>query len=946
MTQAELKRVMRLLKEIYAEAEKESLTHGLDSEEFKALQEKLRETALSKLGFTVEEYREAKAELEKVKTEKIEATKPQGPMQVEIKGVAEMKGDPGNDGHTPTDEELVALIKPLIPEPISGKTPTHEELLALIKPLIPKVKDGETPSDERLIALIKPLLPDVIGPVDAATGFLVGEIEKVRKEIPAPLKEEELIQKIEEISATSFKKNIDIMGMPDFRKVAMGLDSRISDIENNGAGGGASSFLELTDTPDDYTDDAQKFVKVNAAGDGLEFVAGSGVTAEWGDITGTLADQTDLQTELDAKQDVLTGLTASVDELNYTDGVTSAIQTQLDGKQPLDSDLTTIAGLADPNADRILFWDDSAGAYGYLTASTGLTISTTNMTVRTSSAIQTGIVELATDAETLTGTDTARATTPANIAAKLASPGTIGGTAPGAASFTNITVSGTVDGRDVAADGTKLDGIEALADVTDTTNVTAAGALMDSEVTNLAAVKAFDPTDYATSAQGTLADSAVQDLSDLGITADATELNYVDGVTSAIQTQLDAKANSSGALTQFVGNGNHKVFYSNGSGDITELTLGADGTFLKSNGATSAPTFATPAGSGDVSKVGTPVDGQLGVWTGDGTIEGDAALTFDTSTDTLSTVDLSLSNDLLLASASAINFASGDVTITHVAASGSLVINADVDNNAADTVISLGVDGNGEALLSSTAFYPGANDGNALGTTTNGWSDLFLAEGGVINWDSSDVTLTQTGNVLAVAGGDLRVATADVGTNADSVPTLSSTNTLTNKTLTSPAINTATLGGHQLMAEGAALQFDSALSADGTYNGWVRAGTAGATLAFGDLCYLDPTDSRWELVDANAAAGADGDARGVLGICVLAAASDGSATTMLLWGVVRADTAFPTFTVNNPVYISETAGDVTGTQPTTTDVVIRIVGVGLTGDELFFNPDQTWATHT
>lgn len=35
----------------------------------------------------------------------------------------------------------------------------------------------------------------------------------------------------------------------------------------------------------------------------------------------------------------------------------------------------------------------------------------------------------------------------------------------------NITVSGTVDGRDVATDGTKLDGIETSADVTDETNV-------------------------------------------------------------------------------------------------------------------------------------------------------------------------------------------------------------------------------------------------------------------------------------------------------------------------------------------------------------------------------------------------------------------------------------------------------------------------------------------
>jgi len=36
-----------------------------------------------------------------------------------------------------------------------------------------------------------------------------------------------------------------------------------------------------------------------------------------------------------------------------------------------------------------------------------------------------------------------------------------------------------------------------------------------------------------------------------------------------------------------------------------------------------------------VTKVGTPVNNQIGVWTGDGTLEGDAAFTFDTSTDTL-----------------------------------------------------------------------------------------------------------------------------------------------------------------------------------------------------------------------------------------------------------------------------------------------------------------------
>ena len=46
--------------------------------------------------------------------------------------------------------------------------------------------------------------------------------------------------------------------------------------------------------------------------------------------------------------------------------------------------------------------------------------------------------------------------------------------------FANITVTGTVDGRDVATDGSKLDTVEQNADVTDAINVAAAGALMKS----------------------------------------------------------------------------------------------------------------------------------------------------------------------------------------------------------------------------------------------------------------------------------------------------------------------------------------------------------------------------------------------------------------------------------------------------------------------------------
>lgn len=97
------------------------------------------------------------------------------------------------DGHTPTDEEIIALIEPRIPkvkdgyspkkgidykDGIDGETPSDERLLKLITRLIPKVKDGITPTKEELVAIIKPLLDEIdIEEKDAAT--IVSEINKL-----------------------------------------------------------------------------------------------------------------------------------------------------------------------------------------------------------------------------------------------------------------------------------------------------------------------------------------------------------------------------------------------------------------------------------------------------------------------------------------------------------------------------------------------------------------------------------------------------------------------------------------------------------------------------------------------------------------------------------------------------------------------------------------------
>lgn len=148
----------------------------------------------------------------------------------------------------------------------------------------------------------------------------------------------------------------------------------------------------------------------------------------------------------------------------------------------------------------------------------------------------------------------------------------------------------------------------------------------------------------------------------------------------------------------------------------------------------------------------------------------------------------------------------------------------------------------------------------------------------------------------------------------------------------------AALGAEITLGENYGIKFDAALSADGKYCGFVRAGTAGAALAFGDAVYLAVADSRWELADADSEA----KTKPLLGICVLAAASDGDATTVLLCGFVRADTAFPSFTIGAPVFLSTTDGDLSSTAPSGSGDCIRCVGQAWTADELWFNPSPDW----
>ena len=56
-----------------------------------------------------------------------------------------------------------------------------------------------------------------------------------------------------------------------------------------------------------------------------------------------------------------------------------------------------------------------------------------------------------------------------------------------------------------------------------------------------------------------------------------------------------------------------------------------------------------------------------------------------------------------------------------------------------------------EMVLVENSLSPGTSDGTALGTTSLMWSDIFLASGGVMNFNNGNVTITHSSNTLTVA---------------------------------------------------------------------------------------------------------------------------------------------------------------------------------------------------
>lgn len=104
------------------------------------------------------------------------------------------------------------------------------------------------------------------------------------------------------------------------------------------------------------------------------------------DLTAAEVQALDGVTATAAELNILDGVTATAAELNYVDGVTSNVQTQLNAKQPLDGELTTLGGMP-------------SGTASLLASSTELTSTTAELNLLDGKSVVTSVSGSSTDVQ-------------------------------------------------------------------------------------------------------------------------------------------------------------------------------------------------------------------------------------------------------------------------------------------------------------------------------------------------------------------------------------------------------------------------------------------------------------------------------------------------------------------------------------------------------------------
>ena len=504
-------------------------------------------------------------------------------------------------------------------------------------------------------------------------------------------------------------------------------------------------------------------------------------TAELNILDGVTATASELNildgvTATASELNIMDGVTATTAELNYVDGVTSNIQTQLDSK--ISATLTQeqvedfVGGMLDGTETGIsVTYDDTDGNIDFVVA----TQSDNNFTTTLKNKLD--AIEASADV-----TDTSNVTSAgALMDSEVTNLAFVKGLTKGISDGNVLTANDAVADNDfLRIDGTEVEGltvaevlsalsVESGADVTDATNVTAAGALMDSEVTDLDGIKSLTvPNSTTISTFGaSLVDDANAGAARTTLGVDASGTDNSTNVT-LVTSSHDYLSLSGQAITLGTIDISDDTNLSAGTNiSLSGDTLNVDDAFLinsgndSTSGTITAAGFTTTgtlaAGLADIDDVvinGTTIghtdDTDL-ITLADGnvTIAGELDLTtLDVSGD--ADIDGTLEADAITVGGTALNTVIAGVTVANATLASTVTITDKSDNVNYDLVF-----GNSTSALydDTGALYYNPSTGtlrvpnlNVAGTTTQVDTVTMNAENAVVfegaTADGYETTLT------------------------------------------------------------------------------------------------------------------------------------------------------------------------------------------------------------
>ena len=326
-----------------------------------------------------------------------------------------------------------------------------------------------------------------------------------------------------------------------------------------------------------------------------------------------------------------------------------------------------------------------------------------------------------------------------------------------------ITTNSTFDGRDVATDGTKLDGIEASADVTDTANVTSAGAAMKannlSDLPNKSTARTNLGVAIGSNVQAY--SSVLQNTTASFLTADETKLDYIT-VTQAVsldQMETDIAALENGMVYKgdwnagsgsFPGGGSAQTgwfYYVSGAGTVNSISFAVGDNIVATTDNASTSTYASNWSKHDQTDAVQAVVGLTGSVSKSALL---SALNVEDGADVTDTANVTSAGALMdsevtnLAQVKA--FSSSDYA---TAAQGTTANNA---LPKAGGTMSGDIDGNGNKVLFANVYstlsdLPSASTYHGMFAHVHGTGKGYFAHAGA--W----VPLANESTTLALSGG-------------------------------------------------------------------------------------------------------------------------------------------------------------------------------------------------